>query len=544
MSFKEVNSLRKSGNLEQAMAMAQDDLDRNRDQWSCSAMFWCLNDKAKSQSGSELAETIGQMESLAEDMTPGDSLVINTLARLRTRMVPHADKVREAAEMAKSDPSLARRAYDTVAAFHDAGELDSSQHENFGWIIYRALHADHSGDVRQRKVMLLRYLKLDVPRPSLLHSLILGEAAAIERATPLQFLFSGFLNMWKLENLRDDDWQASKSSDGHRFPSLVERVITLYVKEMNITPQVISSDDFIEIVDKALERFPDNEQLPRQKALMLIRTGRTGQAVDFYKNAILQDANKFYLWAALAAVVHDTDLKIALLCRALSMNNPPEMTGKTRMHLASLLCDRQQWQLARCEIDKVIETYTVQGWKISDEMTAIRQRIPAGTVAGDNRQFYADNAAAADQFIFDSLPSVVMVKVGEHSDNRQGNNGKVRKIIKWILVDSNGKNHFVNPRRLRLQQRAGTGQCFEVKMRGRDVVWARSIQAPQLTWLRRVTGTVSLKTNSQGKPYGFVENCYIPASIAKTLTNGATVTATALERDGRWQCIAIDNKGD
>lgn len=81
MSYKEVTALRKSGNLESALAMARADYERLQGQWESSALFWCLNDKYKTiPDVSERKTVIDEMHELAGMMPGEDEFIGKALA--------------------------------------------------------------------------------------------------------------------------------------------------------------------------------------------------------------------------------------------------------------------------------------------------------------------------------------------------------------------------------------------------------------------------------------------------------------------------------
>lgn len=49
MTIKEITALRKSGQLSQALAAAENEIAQNANNYTASALFWCLKDLAKQQ---------------------------------------------------------------------------------------------------------------------------------------------------------------------------------------------------------------------------------------------------------------------------------------------------------------------------------------------------------------------------------------------------------------------------------------------------------------------------------------------------------------
>ncbi|MCQ2289344.1 MAG: hypothetical protein MJZ74_09630 [Muribaculaceae bacterium] len=531
MSFKEVNALRKAGRLDEAIAMAQADLDREQSSWSISAMFWCLNDRSKREEGEQLKATADQMLQLVQALGEPDEIVAAAVKRLELRLDPHCAVIQRALADSKEE----HRAIDacaTLTALYNEGQLGPQWHEQYGWTLYRALHADQSADTLRRRRWLHVYLKLGLERPSLLHSLILSEAVRIERAMPQDFLFSGFVTMWGLENLREDDWKDYVTADGLRVPSLVEKVIAVYVKEMLVTPRLVPGDAFNDVLDRALEMFKSNENLPRYKAQLLICDNRTDEAIDFYRKMIVKSPSKFFLWSELSELVDEQELKISMLCCALNSHVKDEFVGKLRLKLARLLCEAGQQSQARHEVDRFRETYDRNRWKIPTEYYVLYSSLQQVESSGNNR-FYKDNCALAQDFVYGSLPSTLMVKVGEKKDvNKAG-----KPLVKWVLMSENCKYVLVVPRKFNLRPGIPAGTAFDVTLQDKRPVKVCESKGANLAWVKRVRGYIHLKTSRDDKPFGIVEGFYIPAFMLKGLNDKDLVDIVSVKEGDRWKCV-------
>ena len=131
-------------------------------------------------------------------------------------------------EKAKRGEAL--EVYTTVCPYFDRGELPTSRHYAFGWIIYYAMHQSPEQEIAARRQMLGRYLKLSLVKPHKLHSMILTEAIRLRREADDKFSLMKFLPLWNLANLRPGDWRR-KEVDGKPVSSTVEKLITQYVNE-------------------------------------------------------------------------------------------------------------------------------------------------------------------------------------------------------------------------------------------------------------------------------------------------------------------------
>lgn len=93
------------------------------------------------------------------------------------------------------------------------------------WLIFRYLQNNYKEIGSQlARTLLAAYMKLDIPRPSLVHSCILGIAVKMSE-TYDDFRFPQFLSVWGYEDkLRDEDRMRQNGKDGRSYLSLKEKV--------------------------------------------------------------------------------------------------------------------------------------------------------------------------------------------------------------------------------------------------------------------------------------------------------------------------------
>ncbi len=420
MSSKEVTRLRKEGRLQEALAMAEADLNRVCGFEQYKALFWCLNAKIKTDSPNEAQVTFQRMTDIYNQYGMYDNVMSEAYERAKSLLQENASIVKDILRKAKE--GIAKEVYECVSELHGQGKLDSYMLIDFGWIIYYALKQDNNSNIAYRKKLLFQYLKLNLERPSVLHSLILREAVRVENTTPLEFLFSKFLEMWGLKNLREDDWQRFKTDDGRKVSSTVEKVITAYIKEMDITPNVIPTAEIKAIVDKALETFHDSEHLPRQKAHILLKEGDKDAAMQYLKKLLIRQPSKFYLWTELADLTEDSHLSISLLCQALCCENAKyDFVVKIRLKLAETLCAIGKYQEAATELAQYKKTYDLHAdWKIKEPYYSILAKIPTGVQARNhNRGFYNKNITRAIDYVYSAF---------EDTENQKKITGNIRII--------------------------------------------------------------------------------------------------------------------
>lgn len=234
----EITELRKSGRIEEGIALGRRLIAEGKaDKWDYNALFWCYYDRVRQLATSEsnrkeISEIIRDMGAMLSHLPEGD-LAVKQLDRLKRTMIGEYPKVARALEISKTSGSEAD-AYRMV--FPLIERADSSLHEDIGWVMYRYLKASliRIDSVEVRRI-LARYLKLQNPRPSLLHSLIL-QLALVYAKDHGDFVFYRFFQMWGPLNLRKEDYMNVIKGDV-KYPALVRRIIAqIYAGGAQLTP--------------------------------------------------------------------------------------------------------------------------------------------------------------------------------------------------------------------------------------------------------------------------------------------------------------------
>lgn len=537
MTIREITALRKSGNLQQALEAAERELTQNANIYTAGALFWCLNDLYKQQNSNDAASTVVRMKALYDTHCTGDEVMQKALVSAERRSLPHSQEIKDALENAKSGADVIS-VHRQATIWYKEGQLDSRLYSDFGWLTYYALKQTDLSESQKRKLLLNQYLRLDLPKPSYLHSLILVEAIKTEQTTPLQFRIRDFIRIWGLENLRKEDWEPYHTEGGNTLPSSVEKLIGVYAKELK-TDGVESSEEFSQLVDKALIRYPNNQNMPYYKATVLISQGKVQEALAYYRDLILQSPSKFYLWSQSAKLVEDVEAKIGLLCKALTCGTDDEFLGGVRLRLASLLAHEGMKGNAKYELKKYRETYENKGWNLSSEFKQLYDELEQIRPSVDNNMIYAEYAVKADEFIYSSLPIAVAVKVAETQKDDRNHPG--RKITTWILRTDRDTIRVRKPAKFRLNRRTPNGTIFDVKLQNGKVVWIKEhIGVIQEPWLKEISGTVHLRKDKNGKMYAIIDHSYVGENLLNGIEEGQTLNLLSIRQDdGRWLAIRI-----
>ena len=171
--------------------------------------------------------------------------------------------------------------------------LESPTEELMPWESASKANPVSSFEMRQ---LLAQYLKLvDIEKPSLLHSLVLFQVVKYYSNFE-DFNFTAFFRLWGPENLRQEDWKATKINEIW-LPSLADRVMSRLFKAMpSRFHEPINKDEQFDpqiahtLLDEALQRAKKPNKRLLQRALNLAYFERNSEAIAKYRELLGKDA--------------------------------------------------------------------------------------------------------------------------------------------------------------------------------------------------------------------------------------------------------------
>ena len=171
--------------------------------------------------------------------------------------------------------------------------LESPTEELMPWESASKVNPVSSLEMRQ---LLAQYLKLvDIEKPSLLHSLVLFQVVKYY-SNFADFNFTAFFRLWGPENLRQEDWKATKINEIW-LPSLADRVMSRLFKAMpSRFHEPINKDEQFDpqiahtLLDEALQRAKKPNKRLLQRALNLAYFERNSEAIAKYRELLGKDA--------------------------------------------------------------------------------------------------------------------------------------------------------------------------------------------------------------------------------------------------------------
>ncbi|MDW3640236.1 DUF7017 domain-containing protein [Vibrio sp. 1291-1] len=413
ITSKDVFAKRKSGQLDEAYQMAVELVKENAsDEWNFKALAWCLIDllKRDSQSNQQqnLAHYSQQLQSIEVD--PGDEILTSQVQYALSLCNPNGQLIQKAKSLSKQGDHL--QAANIYKQLCSVGAGDLNVQTSLGWELFRLLQnslAQQHINISSSKRILADYLKLHlIEKPSLLHSSILLQAAKL--AGNSSFSLISFSRYWQLDLLRAEDYEPYINNNGDQYPSLAEKVIQQAAKESVASDTIANQQYILPHLDNAIERFPENIWLKLNKAKLLLKLGRSKDALRFATDVTRSKVNDYWSWALLGEVNADLDKSIELscYCKALLCHTDDKFTAKVRIKMAQALASQGEFAEAKYEIDKVITSKTKDGLKVPEDAETLQAQewYKSFTATESNIKYYQSNVSKAEELLFSDLPFV------------------------------------------------------------------------------------------------------------------------------------------
>ena len=469
---------------------------------------------------------------------------INSQEHIKT-IAPDVAKAYQLGKEQKYD-----EAYQTLLPLFEAKEIPSYFEEPCGWTIYRYLKNNESRltSMEIRKA-LSYYLTFASCKPSNLHSCIMVQAVNLEKKHENDFRFIEFCQMWKLESFRDEDFISAKgtteSGKSIEFQSLAENVATRLYKELKSRHTEEFVNDLFPFFLTIKEKCPGNRFVGMYIAQLYYWLNDIEKAIAEYKK-ILRTAPEWFIWKHLGDICVDTEIKISMYCKAMTMMGKDEYIGELRLNLASLLLEQNK-EHAAYEIEQYMKTYKENGWKISGDVYLLQSKVQGIVPSTQARQYYRDNIEKAEDFAYSGIPVEELTYNGIVTNHAGKEKASLVNKRKKIFVRTS----------LTLQLRkAEIGDVFLVRVyehQKRTIALTihptdkKNVQSTNTHSAKQgdeadvtVSGIVSFP--AQGE-FCFVDHKYFVSeklTKANNLTAGDSVKAKAKKMpDGRWRVVSI-----
>ena len=276
-----------------------------------------------------------------------------------------------------------------------------------------------------------------------------------------EWRFLNFFKNWNPENLRNEDWKETKK-DENTYKPLATKAIKKAFEILKTQKIEQNLSWLIQPYEKAIQLFPDDEWLLREKALLHCKNNELELTIKIYKQLVLELADKYYIWQEFSDCVSDNSLIIGMLSKALSLEKNEDFLGDIHLGLAKTLIEENLLENALVELVAYKKHREVKGWKLSlvfDELYKKASSVKKSLK--DNQELYKKYIPFAENFVYDDIGWTELVLVDKWQDSK----GKDRltftdgKVIEFVI----GKN------RLEILKQSELGQIFKFKLYKQEI---------------------------------------------------------------------------
>lgn len=328
--------------------------------------------------------------------------------------------------------------------------------EQFFWKIYHSAEGGVNSSTWEQFEAYLSFFP-DAPASSS-HSKVLGLAERVMKENNT-WRFYDFFRRWDPDKLRKNDWQEESGSNGETYKPLAIKSI----KKAKEAIETLSDEQvgdlqwLIDLYGTAVEKFPDDDWNIRSKALLYLRAGQLTKARSIYKELCLKMGDRYYIWSEFAECWKDSKIKIALLCKSLSLEKNEDFIGKIRLNLARELIKAKYFENAAIELEQYKAHYTKMGWRIDADVDSLMAQCPSmASLKDKNASFYESQIPIAEEHAYADIPYTEMVLV----DSWKNDDGKVM----LSFVDGDSIEFATKNKRFPLLRDCKEGQVLRFKL--------------------------------------------------------------------------------
>lgn len=397
----------------------------------------------------------------------------------------------------------------------DINHFNDMEKNLYGWAIYRLIKNAENLSINDFKHFLFDYLKLDLQKPSLLHSLILIACLKfLDKDTPDNFNFINFIKIWDINSFRDDDFVGSEFNNGDgktiKLPCLVSNALR------KCAQYALKQDGYLSdmgpIMDfylEALKRIKNDIWLQRDCALILNKFGKNDEAAKIYKDLFKALSGSTYYWGEFGDFFSNSniDLAVSMYSKAILSKNDEIFIANIRMKLAALLIKKGEFSRARFELEKYKQTKQ----HLSQNFFILYNSVKNYDPPISNIEFYKYSQTILEEYLYTDLKVVDCVFYDSYTDANTDtryycftNFDEVSFKIKKIKLKNKNLNLL---------------SCYSFKIvDGKPLEQSIKPSDKQISdfnigsAFKKTSGKITIKSKD-GRRFGFLKDVYIPQKL-------------------------------
>lgn len=373
MSFKETKELRQAGKLDEALQLANKALEiDSANIWNKRAAAWVFYEFMKQNvlpiSYELFKENLIKIKEL--QLPEDEKMIFDSVAWQVGKLVFELSKI------TPIDHLKINELFDNIKDFHFTKPSDTYS------FIYKAFHKSHQNWTN--------YLT--------------------------------FADWWSFENFRDEDY-ANQEINGKKIMSIAEQAYIVYSKKLlegessdpfgqqrAIDKEKIQS--FLPKLDSLIEKHPDYQYPPYFKAKLLLALGNDENVLSAFLPFAKQKRNDFWVWELMAEIFSENkEVQFSCYCKALSLKTREDFLVKLRLVFAEILIEKNMYNEAKTEIQKIIETREKHEWRLPNQIVQWTEQewFKSAIANRDNFDLYFNFKKQAEEILFQDKPEELIV---------------------------------------------------------------------------------------------------------------------------------------
>lgn len=349
-----------------------------------------------------------------------------------------------------------------------------------------------------------------------------------------------FADWWDFENFMPEDYEKDKLPNGREVMALVEQAYIAYAKRLVLgddiwiegfkapgkTYNLAKIAEFMPALDNIIEKYPSYQYPEYFKAKLLLVSGDREHMLESLLPFARKKRNDFWVWEILAEAFKDDEDKVfSCYCKALSCNSPEEMLVSLRQKMAGILISKELFNEAKTEIELLIKARENQGFRLPFAVSNWRKEAwyENAIAQKSNAELYKQHSAKAEALLFNDVPEKSVIVEFVNSD---------KKILNFIESES----RFGFFKYDRFFKNVAVGDLLKVRFQGGSNEGMHQIytavkdndDSHKGEFVKEIAGEVR---QQEGKSFGFVGDIYIHPTLMKSLKlqDGTSIKRKAIK---------------
>lgn len=425
--------------------------------------------------------------------------------------------------------------------------------DNTGWLVVKlgfALLKENNNELQKFDTLFNLVKEFHFSKPSEIYSSLFK---LFHKAYKNTDKYTAFADWWNFENFRPEDFNTEVLPDGNMVMALVEQAYIAYAKQLlpkQIIPGIVIFDKekamfFLTQLENIAELHPEYQYPPYFKAKLLLALGDQDNILSSLLPFAKKKRNEFWVWEILSeAFPTDKEKVYACYCRGLLCSAPEKMTINLRAKIIPLFIEKQMWDEAKTEIEKIIEIRNINNWKIPTQIISYQNEnwYQKANRKRDNKAVYRESSPLADAILFSDIPEENVIVEFVNSD---------KNILNFIASETK-IGFFKYDRFLKTVQ---IGEILKVRFLKKEANGLYQIATAsksedlgfQKKYMKEFRGNVKIRTNDT---FGFVDDVFISPSLCgkNCVTNDIYIEGRAIKsynekkKQWGWKAFEVQKK--